>query len=264
MREGENVATFAADLKHLTTTCDLTTLLIEALRDLFVCDLCNKEIQEKLLTQKHTFEGALQIALGAEAAEKDVSAYSQDAAALANKLDSGNRRTFLPHKPHKPPCKGQGKKPSSRHNNTGTSECLSCGRSGHPRLQCRYRSYTCHSCGMGIWGISQMLAKANLRRFTRWNCQIIHSLNPFGFVDPFQRRDTSRVKWKFPSYGIRGWCRSFTHLTGDKQQVFQRHSAPTLCYSSTHLHRAPSPRLWSIPCSTQIPRSECKRAISGS
>ena len=181
LREGESVATFAADLKHLASTCDFTTLLNEALRDRFVCGLCNNEIQEKLLTEEHTSEGTLQIALKAEAAEKDVSAYSQDAAALVNKPDSGNRRTFCPHKPHKPPGKGQGNKLSSRHINSGTSECLSCGKFGHPRLQCRYRSYTCHSCGMGIWRISQMPAKANLRRFTRWNCQILHSLNPFGF-----------------------------------------------------------------------------------
>ena len=53
MREGESVATFAADLKHLTSSCDFTTLLIEALRDLFVCGLCNKDIQEKLLTEEH-------------------------------------------------------------------------------------------------------------------------------------------------------------------------------------------------------------------
>ena len=74
LRERESVATFTADLKHLASTCYFTTLLNEALRDRFVCGLCNKEIQEKLLTEEHAFEGALQIALGAEAAEKDVSA----------------------------------------------------------------------------------------------------------------------------------------------------------------------------------------------
>lgn len=74
LRERESVATFTADLKHLASTCYFTTLLNEALRDRFVCGLCNKEIQEKLLTEEHAFEGALQIALGAEAAKKDVSA----------------------------------------------------------------------------------------------------------------------------------------------------------------------------------------------
>ena len=89
-----------------------------------------RKLKKKLVTEEHTFDGALQIALGAEAAEKDVAGFSQNAATPVNKLDSGNRQTFRPHKPRKPPGKGQGNKPSSQHNNNGTSECLSCGKSG--------------------------------------------------------------------------------------------------------------------------------------
>ena len=150
-REGESVATFAANLKHLASTCDFGTHLNEALRNRFVCGLRSKEIQKKLLTEEHTFDGALKIAPGAEAAEKDVAGFSQNAAALVNKLDSGNRRTFRPHKSRKPPGKVQGNKPSSQHNNTGTSECLSCGKSDHPRSQCKCRSYTCHSWQNGTY-----------------------------------------------------------------------------------------------------------------
>lgn len=92
-REGESVATFAANLKHLST-CDFGTHLNEALRDRFVCGLRGREFQKRLLTEEHTFDEALKIALGAEAAEKDVVGFSQNAAALLNKLDMGTRRTF--------------------------------------------------------------------------------------------------------------------------------------------------------------------------
>ena len=45
----------------------LRTHLNEALRNRFVCSLrSNKEIQKKLLTEEHTFDGALKIVLGAE------------------------------------------------------------------------------------------------------------------------------------------------------------------------------------------------------
>ena len=130
-REGQSVATFAANLKHLASTCDFGAHLNEALCDCFVCGLRSKEIQKKFLTDEHTFDRALKIALGAEVAEKDVAGFSQNAVAQVNKLDLGNRRTFHPCKPCKPPAKGQANKPSqaSQHNNTGTSECLSCGRS---------------------------------------------------------------------------------------------------------------------------------------
>ena len=45
---------------------------------------------------KHTFDAALKVALGAEAAEKDVAAFSQERSASINKVDSGNRRSFQP------------------------------------------------------------------------------------------------------------------------------------------------------------------------
>ena len=146
-REGESVATFAANLKHLASTCNFGTHLNEGLRDRFVCGLRSKEIQKKLLTEEHTFDEALKNALGTEAAEKDVAAFSQDTATPVNKLDSGYHRTFRPRKSRKPPGKVNDSKNPSQHNNNSTSECLSCGKTGHPRSQCKYRNYTCHSCG---------------------------------------------------------------------------------------------------------------------
>ena len=57
-REGESVTTFAANQKHLASTCQFGTHLKEALRDRFVCGLRSKETQKKLLTEEHTFDAA--------------------------------------------------------------------------------------------------------------------------------------------------------------------------------------------------------------
>ena len=73
-RKGERVTAFAANVKHLASTCQFDTHLNEALRDRFVCGLRCKETQKKLLTEEHTLVTALKVAIGAEAAEKDVAA----------------------------------------------------------------------------------------------------------------------------------------------------------------------------------------------
>ena len=145
-REGDGVTAFAANPKHMASTCQFGTHLNEALRDRFVCGLGSKETQKKLLTEEHTFDAALKVALGAEAAERDVAAFSQDSSASVNKVDSGNRRSFHPAQRGKGPDK-RGKFSSSGSNIKDPLDCLSCGKTGHARSQCKYRSHTCHSCG---------------------------------------------------------------------------------------------------------------------
>ena len=78
------------------STCQFGTHLNEALRDRFVCGLRSKETQKKLLTEEHTFDAPLKVAPGAEAAEKDVAAFSQETSASVNKVDFCNRRSFQP------------------------------------------------------------------------------------------------------------------------------------------------------------------------
>ena len=104
-REGESVTALAANMKHLASTCQFGTHLNEALRDRFVCGLRSKETQKKLLTEEHTLDTALKVALGAEAAEKDVRAFSQDSSASVNNVGSGNRRSFQPTQSRKCPSK---------------------------------------------------------------------------------------------------------------------------------------------------------------
>ena len=116
------------------STCQFGTHLNEALRDRFFCGLRSKETQKKPLTEEHTFYAALKVALGAEAAEKDVATFSQESSASVNKVDSGNRRSFQPTQRRKGPGK-RGKFNSSGSNIKDPSECLSCGKTGKPRSQ---------------------------------------------------------------------------------------------------------------------------------
>ena len=102
-REGESVTALAANMKHLASTCQFGTHLNEALRDRFVCGLRSKETQKKLLTEEHTFD--MKVALGAEAAEKDVPALLQDSSTSFNYVDSANRRSFQPTQRRKCPSK---------------------------------------------------------------------------------------------------------------------------------------------------------------
>ena len=81
--------------------------------------------------RRHTFDAALKVALGAEAAEKDVAAFSQESSASVNKVDSGNRRSFQPTQRRKGPGK-RGNFNSSGSNIKDPSECLSCGKTGAP------------------------------------------------------------------------------------------------------------------------------------
>ena len=147
--EGESISTFVVNLKHLASTCQFGTHLNEVLRDRLVCGLRSKEIQKKLLTEEHTFEDALKVALSTEAVEKDVATFSQASATSLNKLNVGHRRNPRSSQQRKPPCKGQEKSSHPRNkNNYSPSEChISCGKSGHPRSQCQCRNYICHSCG---------------------------------------------------------------------------------------------------------------------
>ena len=189
-REVESVSTFVTSLKHLASTCRFGAHLNEALRDRLVCGLRNKETQKKLLTEEHTFDSALKVALSTVAAEKDVAAFSQDGTTPINKVDSGNRRDARPPKRRKPPGKAQGKSlPPGHKNNNSTSECLSCGKMGYACSQCKYRNYTCHSCGRAghiteackskpqkVNKVEEPVtsprrAKANHKRLTRWKNQ---------------------------------------------------------------------------------------------
>ena len=105
-------------------------------------DFVTRRSRKKLLTEEHNFDEALEKALCAEAAEKDVVAFSQDTTPV-NKLNSDGRPPYLPRRTRRPPGKGRGKKPLNQNQNNS----LNRGKTCHLRSQCKYRNYTCHTCG---------------------------------------------------------------------------------------------------------------------
>ena len=78
---------FAEDLRQLAINCEFGAFLDEALGDRLVCGIRSEPQQKRLLSEKNlTFEQALEIAIGMEAADrsaKDLKGTSSMATASA-------------------------------------------------------------------------------------------------------------------------------------------------------------------------------------
>ena len=74
---GETIAEFDAALRKLAAHCQFGEGLTECLRDRFVCGLKNEAIQRQLLSEADdlTYQKAVDIARGMEAADKDTKAF---------------------------------------------------------------------------------------------------------------------------------------------------------------------------------------------
>ena len=127
---------FVANLKRLASTCNFN----EVLRDRFVCGLRSSNIKKKLLADDYTFDNALKIALGVEAADKDVADISQTGSHSVNKVGGNFARQRNTRHP-------KGKPEESTKFEKGTTSCASCGKKGHARSSCKYRNFTCFTCG---------------------------------------------------------------------------------------------------------------------
>ena len=140
-KEGESVSTFVANLKRLASTCNFGTYLNEALRDRFVCGLRSANIKKKLLADDYTFDNALKVALGIEAADKDVADISQAGAYAVNKVGGNpSRQRNLRLSKVKSGTQKQ-------HQDGKEIQCASCGKKGHARSNCKYRNFNCYTCG---------------------------------------------------------------------------------------------------------------------
>ena len=70
--ENEAIAVYVAELRMIAEYCEYGPVLKDMLRDRLVCGTSNKAIQHRLLRETDlTFDAALEIALSAEAADKD-------------------------------------------------------------------------------------------------------------------------------------------------------------------------------------------------
>ena len=71
-QERETIAVYVAELRKIAKHCEFGEVLSDMLRDRLVCGTNNKGIQSRLLLQTElTFDKAMEVALAAEAAEKD-------------------------------------------------------------------------------------------------------------------------------------------------------------------------------------------------
>ena len=129
-REGELVAEFVADLRRLAEFCNFGATLEKMLRDRLVCGIQDEPIQKKLLAEKAlTFEAALSIAQGSEAATKNLKEMQSPVTPITvkqepvHKVDGGKR-------------------------NLDAKEltCHRCGTPGHSAPQCRFKDRVCHKC----------------------------------------------------------------------------------------------------------------------
>ena len=98
-----------------------------------MCGLRSEATQKKLLTEADlTFKLALEIAQS-----------NETASARAKQLQSPGSASSDSVKVHKVQTANQKTGSSSRSN-----ACFCCGKSNHKRDQCRFRGYTCRSCGV--------------------------------------------------------------------------------------------------------------------
>ena len=153
--EDESIAMYIAELRRIAEYCDYGAVLSDMLRDRLVCGVRDKSIQRRLLqTPDLTFNKAHEVALAAEAAEKDskrlmVSAHGdQDHAIPVGQVKSlpshagwGKGDRDRTRRPEKPSNSGE---QSHNHNSTG-KHCSRCG-GWHEPTHCTYKNYECHYC----------------------------------------------------------------------------------------------------------------------
>ena len=72
-KTGESVSAYVAELRRIAEFCTFGTTLEKVIRDRLVCGIGDEGIQRKLLAEQDlTYARALAIALGAEAAARDL------------------------------------------------------------------------------------------------------------------------------------------------------------------------------------------------
>ena len=121
---GESIATHVAVLRRLATDCAFNVHLTEALHDKFVCGLCSKATQQRLLAEKDLmFTKAVKIAQGMEAAARDTQLFKNNGGAI-NKVHEQDRVDKVKF----------------------SKSCIRCGKHNHTAAQCRFKDATCHKC----------------------------------------------------------------------------------------------------------------------
>ena len=125
---GESIATFVAELRALGQTCGFGDSLEDMLRDRLVCGVNDDRIQRRLLSETERrldFKRALEIALGAETADKNARELQSQRSAAARHPPKGQTDVCA----------------------VAVVKCYRCGKPNHKPAQCRFKTARCHNCG---------------------------------------------------------------------------------------------------------------------
>ncbi|UYV81644.1 K02A2.6-like, partial [Cordylochernes scorpioides] len=119
-KSGEAISKYIIRLKEQAQRCNFGDFLQESLRDRFVAGIIDTPTQKKLLQEEGlTFEGALDIALSAEAADNDL---------------NNIKRSEDAHR-------------SPQHLHAINNPCKHCGKNNHLHYNCFFKSANCRVCG---------------------------------------------------------------------------------------------------------------------
>ena len=127
-QQGESMATFIAELWHLTRYCNFGDSLKEMLRDRLVCDIENGPIQRRLLAEPSlTLDKAIEIAIAMESADRN-----------ARDLQKTQHPQTVNVLKYQSPSKAPDR-------NAQTVECYRCG-GAHLATDCRFKDSECRWC----------------------------------------------------------------------------------------------------------------------
>ncbi|XP_073944611.1 uncharacterized protein [Choristoneura fumiferana] len=139
--DGETIAAFLQNLKHLATHCNFGTELEVNIRDQFVCGLRSDEMRSRLFVEPSlSYKKAVELALSLEAAER----HAAEAAAGAALLGGGGEGLVPGAAAAGLHRVGARAPPDSRRRRGGS--CWRCGKGTHSSNKCRYKSYVCDMC----------------------------------------------------------------------------------------------------------------------
>lgn len=139
--DGESIAAFLQNLKHLATYCNFGNELEVNIRDQFVSGLRSDEMRSRLFVEPClSYKKAVELALSLEAAERHA---AEAAAGVA--LSGGGGEGLTPGAAAAGLHRVGARAPPDARRRRGGS-CWRCGRGAHSSNKCRYKSYVCDMC----------------------------------------------------------------------------------------------------------------------
>lgn len=128
-QNGQTIAEYVAQLRHLSRDCNFGESLEAMLRDRLVCGVNDDKIQRRLLSERElTYKKAVDVAIGMEQAAKGA-ADLQCSKGEVNIVRSGPQS-------------------SKSENRSVMKDCWRCGGNKHSPAECHFKDKDCFNCGI--------------------------------------------------------------------------------------------------------------------